>query len=55
MTTMEKLKDTPCVALRKEYQECLVVYKSSRIARKSCRPIAAALEECTAKHIGKLD
>jgi hypothetical protein len=55
MTSMDKLKETPCDEIRKEYQECLGTYKSSRIARKSCRPIASALEECTAKHIGKLD
>jgi hypothetical protein len=55
MTTMEKLPDTPCDAIRKEYQKCVSAYDGSRIARKSCRPIAAALEECVAEHIGKLD
>lgn len=55
MTTMAKLQETPCVAIRKEYQECIVAYKSSRINRKSCRPLARALEECAAEHIGKLD
>jgi hypothetical protein len=55
MTTMEKLQETPCVAIRKEYQECLVSNQNSRMYRKDCRPLERALEECAAIYIGKLD
>jgi hypothetical protein len=48
--TAAKLKETPCEEIRLAYNACLK--ESSRVA---CRPLKDQLEECTAKHLGKLD
>ena len=49
--TSEKIKGTPCEAIQQLYSDCLATKKS----RLNCRTLKLTLEECTAKHIGKLD
>jgi hypothetical protein len=49
--TAEKIKGTPCEAIQQLYSDCLATKKS----RLNCRTLKLTLEECTAKHIGKLD
>jgi hypothetical protein len=50
MATSAKLKETPCDEIRFAYGACL--RGGSRL---SCRHLKEQLEECTAKHLGKLD
>lgn len=45
-----KVKDTPCLKLQGAYMDCLSSYSSLY-----CKDLASNLEECSAKHIGKLD
>jgi hypothetical protein len=50
MATSAKLKETPCDEIRFAFGACL--RGGSRL---SCRHLKEQLEECTAKHLGKLD
>jgi hypothetical protein len=45
-----KLKETPCDEIRLAFNACL-----KRGSRISCHDLKNQLEECTAKHLGKLD
>lgn len=47
LTTLEA---SPCGEIQKDYKACLA--KGKRVP---CKPIKAHLEECSAKHLGKLD
>jgi hypothetical protein len=47
-----KVETSPCAKTMDEYDKCL---HSERLARVKCMPIRARLEECAAKHVGKLD
>jgi hypothetical protein len=51
---MEAVKPTPCAKIRAAYEECL----DKNLGRKKntkCLQYVVPLEECTAKHVGKLD
>jgi hypothetical protein len=48
----EKIKETPCEEIRQAYAEC---FSKAEGLRGPCRHIAMQLQECTAKHVGKLD
>jgi len=47
VTTLEA---SPCAEIQKDYKACLAEGK-----RVPCKPLKAQLEECSAKHLGKLD
>ncbi|GKY98554.1 hypothetical protein MPSEU_000812200 [Mayamaea pseudoterrestris] len=47
----ERVKDSPCEEIRQSYMECR---KQHRI-RGPCRQLGLMLEECVAKHVGRLD
>ena len=48
--SIEKLQGTPCAAIRSAYANCM---KSK--GRVACVEFKTKLEECSAKHIGKMD
>jgi hypothetical protein len=50
---MSKLRSTPCGKIQEQYSECLS--NGGRFKNTVCFKYREALEECTAKHIGKLD
>jgi hypothetical protein len=48
-----KLASLPCGKIIEEYAECLST--GGRFKNSTCFKYREALEECAAKHIGKLD
>jgi hypothetical protein len=52
---VEKLKATPCQDIQEAYLACLdgKMTKTGNLVK--CRPLADQLEDCTAKHVGRLD
>jgi len=51
---MDSLKDTPCAEIQSGYAACLEKNFGHHKNIK-CVHFIAPLEECTAKHVGKLD
>ena len=47
---LTKLESSPCAEIQTDYKACLANGK-----RVPCKPIKEQLEECAAKHLGKLD
>jgi hypothetical protein len=51
-SSVEKVQETPCAQIRQSYADCLSDGSGGRLG---CRTIVAQLEDCTAKHVGRLD